>query len=324
MRILFISSSYMGIYDHFEAWILRELRKKHEVKFFQVKDGFSALQSHTKLFKPDLALTLVGFKLPIKMVQWLKSQLTKTVVWFTEDPYFMDRTDTLSSYYDFVFTIDSAALDFYTAKGHKNAYQLPLAAEPQVFRPKDIELKYRSDICFVGYPYPERIKYVQLLLQNTNYKIKVVGNKWKSVLYRYQKNQNLFIHEGWVKPSIVANFYNGAKIVLNTHRAFNLKENQNRIGIEGKSINNRTFDVAACGSFQLIEFKEDLPNYFLEGEEIVSFKSYQELVNKLDYYMKFGEERQKIANNAKNRVLKEHTFEHRLDKMLDIIKDASL
>ena len=86
-----------------------------------------------------------------------------------------------------------------------------------------------------------------------------------------------------MEPSIVADFYNGANIVLNTHRPFNLKQNQNRLGIEGKTINNRTFDVAACGSFQLIEFKEDLPNHFIEDEEMVSFRSDQELLKKIDY-----------------------------------------
>jgi spore maturation protein CgeB len=323
LKILFITSSYKGIYEHFEAWIVSELKKKHEVKFFHFKDGLSNLQSVIGGFNPELALTLVGFKLPIQMVQWLKNQQVKTAVWFTEDPYFMDRTQVLSQYFDFVFTIDSASLEFYKNNGHMNAYQFPLATEPQVFRPKQVEAKYRSDICIVGFPYPDRIQFIQFLLQNTAYKIKVVG-KWTHPLFLFRGNPKLMIHEGWMAPTVVANFYNGAKIVLNTHRPFNLRQNQNKLGIIGKSINNRTFDVAACSSFQLIEFKEDLPNYFLEDEEMVSFRSKQELVQKIDFYMKFEDERQLIADNAQNRVLKEHTFEHRLEKMLNLIKDSSL
>lgn len=322
MKIIFITSSYKGIYDYFEAWIVRELKKNHEVKFFHFKDGLSNLQSVTGGFNPELALTLVGFKLPLQMVQWLKKQQVKTAVWFTEDPYFMDRTQVLSQYFDFVFTIDSAAFEFYINNGHMNAYQFPLATEPQVFRPKQVAAKYRSDICLVGFPYPDRIQLIQFLLQNTPYKIKVVG-KWTNPLFRFRSNPKLMIHEGWVEPSVVADFYNGAKIVLNTHRPFNLRQNQNKLGIIGKSINNRTFDIAACSSFQLIEFKEDLLKYFLEDEEMVSFKSNQELVQKIDFYLKFEEERQLIADNAKNRVLKEHTFEHRLKKMLDLIMDST-
>jgi spore maturation protein CgeB len=40
--------------------------------------------------------------------------------------------------------------------------------------------------------------------------------------------------------------------------------------------------------------------------------------------MQFEEERQRIANNARNRALEEHTFEHRIEKMIDIIKDSTL
>jgi spore maturation protein CgeB len=322
LKILFITSSYKGIYDHFEAWIVSVLKKNHEVEFFHFKDGLSNLQTVTGGFNPEMALTLVGFKLPIQMVQFLKKQRVKTAVWFTEDPYFMDRTQVLAQYFDFVFTIDSAALEFYKNNGHLNTYQFPLATEPQVFMPKQVEAKYRSDICLVGFPYPDRIQFIKFLLQNTPYKIKVVG-KWANPLFRFQSNPKLMIHEGWVEPSIVADFYNGAKIVLNTHRPFNLSQNQNKLGIIGKSINNRTFDIAACSSFQLIEFKEDLPNYFLEDKEIVTFRSNQELVQKIDFYLKFEEERQLIATNAKNRVLKEHTFEHRLEKMLDLIMDST-
>jgi spore maturation protein CgeB len=321
LNILFITSSYKGIYDHFEAWIVSELKKNHTVEFFNPKDGLSNLQSVTRGFIPELAFTLVGFKLQIQIVQWLKKQQIKTAVWYTEDPYFMDRTQALSQYYDFVFTIDSAALEFYKNNGHLNAYQFPLATEPQVFRPKQVEAKYRSDICIVGFPYPDRIQLIQFLLQNTAYKIKVVG-KWSNPLFRFRSNPKLMIHEGWVEPSVVSDFYNGAKIVLNTHRPFNLKQNQNKLGIIGKSINNRTFDIAACGSFQLIEFKEDLPKHFIEEEEIVSFNNNHELVQKIDYYMKTEEERQRIADNARNRVLKEHTFEHRLERMLELMKDS--
>lgn len=320
LKILLISSSYKGIYDYFEDWTFTELQKKHEVKMFYVNDGLPALKSLTKKLHPDAALTLVGFKLPSPMLQWLKTEKVKTAVWFTEDPYYMDRTKILSSSFDYVFTIDSAALEFYQSNGHKQAFQLPLATEPHVFKPKQVDQKYRSDICIVGFPYPERVQFIQFLLLNTPYKIKVVG-KWTNPLFRFRSNPKLMIHEGWFEPSMVANFYNGAKIVLNTHRPFNLKQNQNRLGIIGKSINNRTFDAAACSSFQLIEFKEDLPSCFLENEEMVSFTNQQELVQQIHYYLKSEEERNQIAANARNRVLNEHTFEHRLEKMINLIKD---
>lgn len=321
MKILLISSGYGGIYDHFESWIIGELTKKHEVAFFQIKSGLRSLQYITRTFNPDLALTLVGFKIPIHFHHWFKQQKIKTAVWFTEDPYYMDQTSQLAQFYDFVFTIDSAAVEYYQKNGHTQVYQLPLATQPDIFKREEVSDRYKSDICFVGYPYPERIQYIQLLLQKTPYKIFLIG-KWKRFIYPHIRNANLTIHEGWVEPSIAANYYNGAKIVLNSHRPYNLKQNQNRIGIEGKTINNRTFDVAACGAFQLVDFKEDLPKFFIENEEMVTYRNNEELVNKMIYYMENEIERKRIAANARNRVLKEHTFEQRLNQLLDIISGS--
>lgn len=323
MKILFIDSGYSGIYDHFEKWILKELSKEHEVIFFQIKSGLRSLQAITGTFMPDLALTLVGFKIPVHFHQWFKIKKIKSAVWFTEDPYYMDLSASLSHYYDYVFTIDSAAMEYYRENGHKHTYQLPLATEPSIFQPMEVDHRYKSDICIVGFPYPERLQYIQLLLQKTPYKITLVG-KWKNLLYPYLTNPNLAIHEGWVEPSVASKYYNGAKIVLNSHRPYNLQQNQNRVGIAGKTINNRTFDVAACETFQLIDYKEDLPKFFVENEEIAVYRDRDDLLDKINYFMKNEEERNKIAANARKKVLNEHTFKHRLDELLKIVQNDAL
>lgn len=319
MNILFVASGYTGIYKFFEEWIMHELKKKQNVKIVDPLIGFPRLQTLAKEFKPKAALVFLGFKCPPKFIEWLKTNGVKTAVWFTEDPYYMDRTELLAPYYDYIFTIDSAANDFYKEKGHTQTFHLPLAASPAIFKPYNVGPKYKSEICLLGYPYPDRIKYVQLLLQKTPFTIKVIGN-WRNKLFRFRNNPRLNVHDNWVNPSLAAQFYNGANIVLNTHRPYNLIQNKNRIGLHGTSINNRTFDVAACSAFQLIEFKEDLPEHFVEDKEMVSFKNEDELILKINYYMKFKEERQEIAANAAKRVLEEHTFEKRIEKMLSILQ----
>lgn len=318
MKILFITSGYDGIYEHFETWIVHELQKKHEVRVIQHKTNLNILNSSISTFQPDAAFTLVGFKLPIRLLNALQRSRIKTAIWFTEDPYYMDQTSILARYFDYIFTIDSAAMEFYKKNGHKHVYQLSLATEPTIFKPKEIDDAVKSDICMVGFPYPDRITLIQYLLQNTNYQIQVVG-KWKKALAVFQRHPQLKIHEGWVEPSKAADYYNGAGIVLNTHRPYNLKQNQNRFGIVGKNINNRTFDAAACGSFQLIEFKEELSKHFKENREIVSFQDKEELVEKLNYYLVNENERKRIAENARKRAITEHTFEKRLAKMMQII-----
>nr|WP_295972088.1 glycosyltransferase [uncultured Bacillus sp.] len=318
MKILFITSGYDGIYKYFEAWIINELKKEHSVSVLQNNTNLNIFHSHIRNFQPDIAITLVGFKLPLLLLNALQRSSIKSAIWFTEDPYYMDQTSMLASYFDIIFTIDSATLEFYQKNGHKEVHALSLATEPTVYIPKDVEESFKSDICMVGFPYPDRIHLIQYLLQHTDFRIKVVG-KWRKALTIYQRHPRLVIHEGWVEPAMAADFFNGAGIVLNTHRPYNLKQNQNRFSIVGRNINNRSFDVAACAAFQLIEFKEDLPKHFKVDEEIVSFHDYQELTKKLHYYLEHEEERRNIAENARKRVLQDHTFANRLNQMIEII-----
>ncbi|MBM7622082.1 spore maturation protein CgeB [Bacillus tianshenii] len=317
MKILLISSGNKGIYKHFDSWIHQDLRKKHDVTFFDFKDGVPTLKVILHKFMPQVALTLIGYQLPLEILDILREHKVKSVAWLTEDPYYMDRTASLGEHYDYLFTIDTAALHYYQQQGYKKSFHLPLGTNEHIYKPNNT-FGYISDFCLVGYPYPDRIKFVQLLLHYTKRNIILVGS-WKSHMKSFKRNPNLMIHEGWVEPAKVAYYYSTSKIVLNTHRPYNLKYNQNHLGIIGRCINNRTFDVAACGAFQLIEHKEDLSKHFIEGEEIVSFRGFEDLMNKTDYYLDNEEERKAIASRARFRVLKEHTIHNRLKAMLSIL-----
>jgi spore maturation protein CgeB len=323
MNILLITSGYKGIYPWLERWVFTEISRKEKAKLFHIKNGLKALKFVCKSFRPHAVVVLGGLNIPQNMLSWLNRQNLKTAVWFTEDPYFMDYTKLKSKEFAYVFTIDSAALEIYQNQGHTNAYHLPLGTNTEVFKPKFVETKFKSDICIVGYPYPERIKYIEFLLQHTQYIIQAVG-EWKRHLSKIKEYTNLKVHNGWAAPNVVAEYYNGAKIVLNSHRPFNLEHNKNVTGVVGKSINNRTFDIAACRAFQLIQTKEDLPLHFNVGEEIVSFNSFEDLLIKTRRYIEVEEERNRIANNAWKRVLSGDTFEHRVEKMLNIIQQEDI
>lgn len=319
MKILLINSAINKIYSWFEAWVEEELRKRHTVRTFHFTNELNSLDSLVSSYKPELLLTFTGFGFPTDLLQSFRNKGIKLAVWLTEDPYYIDHTINLVNSFDFVFTIDSSAKEIYENRGHRQVHHLPLGTNPDVFKPKTVEEKYKSDICLVGYPYPDRIKYVRYILQYTNFKVLLVG-EWKAYARRLRRLKNVTIHDGWISPPTVANYYNGSKIILNSHRPVNLVYNQNKQKIIGKSINNRTFDVASCGSFQLIDFKEDLPKHFKEGEEIIAFRNFEELLEKTKYYMNAEEERKIIAKKARIRVLKEHTFQHRLNQIISVIE----
>jgi spore maturation protein CgeB len=263
---------------------------------------------------------MIGFKMPTTAIEWLKKQGIKLAVWLTEDPYYIDHTLKLIHHYDYVFTIDIAALKVYKETGHQHVYYLPLGTDPEIYYPTNSVKEY--DICLVGYPYPNRVKMIQFLFEKTNFSIQVVGSQWEKKLAKTKRSSKLSIHSRWVPPIDTNNYYNRTCINLNTHRPFNLKQNKNTIGVINESINNRTFDIASCGAFQLIEFKPDLPQHFIDGEDIVSFNSNEELLIKVKYYKTHPYDRQEIAENGKEKARSSHTFEHRMNEMLTIISDS--
>ncbi|WP_227939404.1 CgeB family protein [Alkalihalobacillus deserti] len=320
MKVLYISSGYGKIYTFFDQCILKELNNiKHvKAKSFKLSKGLSHLKSECRLFQPDIVLTLVGDKLPSEMLQWLKKMKFKIALWLTEDPYYIDRAIKHLPNYDYVFTIDIAALKYYHLQGFNNVYHLPLGTDPNTFSPKSFKKKYVSDICLIGYPYRSRVTIIKKLLKESSYRI-IVSGGWQEHL---EESDQLQIIRGWLPPQKVATYYSNAKIVLNTHRSYNEEMNENRIGVNNQSVNNRTFDIAACGGFQLIEHKEDLTTHFLKGEEIISFKSQQDLLEKVVHFFKNDKMREDIKEKGRQRVLLEHTFHHRLTKMINTISGS--
>ena len=81
--------------------------------------------------------------------------------------------------------------------------------------------------------------------------------------------------------------------------------------------------MAAAGAFQLVDERSLLADCFVPGEEIITFSSESELRQKIDYYLEHPEEREAIANRGRERALRDHTYEKRLEQMLSIIYAGS-
>lgn len=127
------------------------------------------------------------------------------------------------------------------------------------------------------------------------------------------------IKDTWMNPELVSYFYNGANIVLNPHRSHNFLLNQNTSGIISESINNRTFDIAACGTFQLIEEKPNLRSFFTE-EKMISYQDYEDCLCKVVTYMNDEKKREIIAQKGQKIVIGQHRFRQRVKEMMKIIQ----
>lgn len=81
----------------------------------------------------------------------------------------------------------------------------------------------------------------------------------------------------------------------------------------------RVFDVMSVGGFVLSNWQEEIPELFKEGEEIVTFKTPEELIEKADYYLKHENERIRVGINGYQKVKENYTYEQQIGKIISIL-----
>ena len=131
---------------------------------------------------------------------------------------------------------------------------------------------------------------------------------------------NLYTRDTEIVPEGVRRFpeIDGSDGALKVFRASRINLNITLRSI-ASGVPLRVFDVMGMGGFMLSNWQEEIPDLFDEGEEIVTYKSPEELIDKADYYLKHEDERAKIAVNGYRKVKAQHTYEHRLEKIISIL-----
>jgi spore maturation protein CgeB len=107
--------------------------------------------------------------------------------------------------------------------------------------------------------------------------------------------------------------FNGTKVNLNLH-----SWNGPRLDPEGDFVNPRTFELAACGAFQLVDRRMLLGELFTD-DEVSTFASEHELPAAIGRWLREPEARAAVASAARRRVLAEHTYEHRIKDLLSTL-----
>jgi spore maturation protein CgeB len=81
----------------------------------------------------------------------------------------------------------------------------------------------------------------------------------------------------------------------------------------------RIFEAVCSGSFLLTEYIDGIENLFKLDEEIVTFNTKEEALEKIIYYLENDLERESIAKLGYKRFLKDHTSKVRLNSILNKI-----
>lgn len=177
---------------------------------------------------------------------------------------------------------------WYEVEGCPSIY-LPEASDPELYYPMPGNKKY--DVCFIGANYGIRKKIVQAI-QKRGINIICYGKGWPN---------------GRIDVKDIPELFAKSKILLG-------------VGTIGHctdfyALKMRDFDGPMSGSMYITHDNPDLYELYDVGKEIVTYKTPEECAEKIDYYLRHDEEREKIAKAGRLRAEKNHTWEQRFEKI---------
>lgn len=263
----------------------------------------------------DLVLCLAQAPVTRQVLKRFKRDNILTAMWFVEDFTLFTYWRSFAPYYDFFFVIQKEPfLEELKSVGVTNSFYLPMAALPTFHHPMDLspmdQKKYGSDISFLGAGYPNRrIAFRQL----TQFQFKIWGNDWDNDRIL---SPNIQYDGKRVSPEDAVKIYNGTKININLHSHI---KNKPFIS-NGDFVNPRTFEIASCEAFQLVDQRQLLAELFSD-DEIATFTTIEELQEKIQYFLAHPEERFVIAERGRQRVFTEHTYQQRMKCLLSYISE---
>ncbi|MFS3913716.1 DUF3880 domain-containing protein [Bacillus australimaris] len=319
MKLLYISSGYGGIYHMFDQWVEESFI---DSPFSCVKIDRESLPTNMhkiRTFSPDFVLMMIGDHVPKEVLHQFKQEKIPIVLWMTEDPFYTDVSAACAQDARLILTIDEGVLPFYKQLGKDHAHYFPIPTNTRVFQKDESPEEICTyDIALVGYPYPNRIKAIDSLLQQNKWRILVAGKEWHRHFNKARrKHRDFTLMTNWLSPQQMADIYQQSAIVLNPHRPAQFAYNKNKAMIQNMSLNNRAFDIAATGSFQLT----DLPPP-LAFSSFAYYKDEDNLIEQVEYYGSNAEKRKTIAQNNYDQVVRWNTFDTMPNRLYEIVKSA--
>lgn len=274
------------------------------------------LLTRVREFQPDLVFLLAQAPVDPPLLRRLRNEGPLLAYWFVEDfqvfPYWREVAPEVDAF----LVLQREPFFGELAKlGVQNHAFLPLAADPQVYRPLDLspaELqRYGAALSFVGAGYRNRQEFFQGFM---DLDFKIWGSDWNlnSPLGPYIQNQGARVTE-----EEAVKIFNASRINLNLHSS------PYHLGINpaGDYLNPRVFDLAAAGAFQLVDFRAQLPEFFVPEKEVATFASLAEAREQIDYFLAHEDERRQVAQNSRERALRDHTYQVRLAEALEVLED---
>jgi spore maturation protein CgeB len=264
---------------------------------FGVTKMSQMLREAVYLYHPDV-LFYFHFHDWIEHYVWkeISNELpTKTIVMLADDHWRYEETKPVWKLFNLVVTTDSEGFGKRRKEGYANVFLTQWGCNHFFY--KNLNLQRTYDVSFVGRCYGERKNFVDTV-KRQGMNIATFGLGWRN--------------GGRVSQADLIKIYNKSKISLNLSFAFG----GGRIQIKG-----RDFEAVGCGSLLLTKDTKEIAEYFVPGEEIITYEDANDASQKIKYYLENEDEREKIAKRGYERVLRQHTMEKRLLEIFDFARN---
>ncbi len=260
---------------------------------------------------PDLVLAMAQAPLSLGILQQLRKRKFLTAMWFVENFRHLTYWQQVAGGYDYWFVIQRGAChDALRAAGARQVSYLPMAADPAVHQPISLSQAERqefgADLSFVGAGYANRRELLPTLI-SPQWTFKLWGNEWdggdavRSILQRQGQR---------IDTETCMKIFNASTINLNLH-----SHTGRGFDPEGDFVNPRTFELAACGAFQLMDRRTLLPDLFTPGE-MATVAEPATLPREITRWLHDAAARDAMREAARTRVLQDHTYRHRVEGLL--------
>jgi spore maturation protein CgeB len=257
----------------------------------------------------DLVVVCYDYLQPHELRLLKEATGAKIVFWFPDAISNFSKAMFLNADYDALFFKDPYIVHMLRRCLTKPVYYLPEFCIPSSLEPAGHEDSepdeyWRCDIATAGNLYTYRAEFFSRL---TDYDVKIWGNP--PPLWLDDSAISGMVQSRYVVGREKIRAFQGAKIVLNS---------LNPAEIWG--LNARTFETAGIGAFQLLDWRPGLAQLFEDGAELVSFRTMEDLREKIDHYLAHPEEREAIAKRGHERALRDHTLERRVECVLQTLR----
>jgi len=253
----------------------------------------------------DLTIVCHDFLIPAEAELLREATGAPIALWFPDALANFGRCYFLNGRYDALFFKDPYIVAVLRPALGPAVYYLPECYNPLRHHPVEVGTEdqgvYGCDVATAGNLHSYRVAFFNEL---ERYDVKIWG--YPPPQWMRMGAVASMVQDKFVAYDTKARAFLCAKVVINNlHPA------------EIWGINARAFEIAGIGGFQLVDWRPGLDQLFKDGDELVSFRGMSDLRDKLDYYLVHQDERRRIATNGRLRAEREHTYEHRLNVLID-------